>query len=384
MATSVFLSYRHENDAHRARVLDFAERLERAGVKVVLDQLAQRREFHGGGPNDGWPHWSNAQAGNAEHKILIIASMGWFRCFEKTELAGAGLGAAVEALVIAQRLYDAAGTNPDIRLVTFEPLSKRDIPLRLRPYHIFTDTPDFADLIHWLTGTEPEVPKPTIVTDWPDAPPALDWPMADHAEVRSAFGRLLTRSTKDKTWRYLPLRGQSGTGKTHVTKQMFANALSITGLACGRFDLKGTTGVDLRALIQNLDVGLPPASDTLNEQLGHILDALIKRKRPTLLVFDVYEQAGATQDWVEKLLLPSLVRDEWLRVVIAGQRLPEVKGSVWSSIAHDVIQLAEPTPEDWLAYGQVNKPDVDLETVRKMHGWCSGKAQTMLDLLGPK
>jgi hypothetical protein len=58
MPTSVFLSYRHESDDHRARVRDLAERLEKAGLAVVLDQFAQERDFHGGGPNEGWPRWS--------------------------------------------------------------------------------------------------------------------------------------------------------------------------------------------------------------------------------------------------------------------------------------------------------------------------------------
>jgi hypothetical protein len=225
------------------------------------------------------------------------------------------------------------------------------------------------------------VPKTAVVTDWPDTPPALDWPMADHVEVRSAFGCLLTKSAP---YRYLPLRGQSGTGKTHITRQMFANALRIIGLASGLFDLKGTTGVDLRAFVQNLDVEFQPTDSTLNDQLGSILNALKKRARPTLLIFDVYEQAGATQDWVEKLLLPSLVRNTWLRVVITGQRVPDATGAVWSSVAHNVIQLAPPTPEDWLTYGQANKPGMDLEFVRKLHGCCCGDAQTMLSVLGPK
>ena len=66
MANPVFLSYRHESDAYRAQVRDLAERLEAAGLTVVLDQFAQERQFHGGGPNEGWPRWSKQQAGNGD------------------------------------------------------------------------------------------------------------------------------------------------------------------------------------------------------------------------------------------------------------------------------------------------------------------------------
>ena len=45
---------------------------------------------------------------------------------------------------------------------------------------------------------------------------------------------------------------------------------------------------------------------------------LKQRARPALLVFDTYEAAGEAQDWMEKQLLPSLIRATWLRVVMAG------------------------------------------------------------------
>lgn len=129
---TVFLTYRHEDVAHRAHVCDLAVRLEAAGLTVVLDQFAQQRTFRGGGPNEGWPRWSKAQAGNPAHKVLIIASAGWFKCYEGKELPGTGLGAAAEASVIEQRLYNTAGVNPDIRIVTFAALDPTTLPLDLQ------------------------------------------------------------------------------------------------------------------------------------------------------------------------------------------------------------------------------------------------------------
>ena len=116
---------------------------------------------------------------------------------------------------------------------------------------------------------------------------------------------------------------------------MLANALRIPDLACGRFDFKGTTDMDaeVRAFVQDLGVPLPPADRQLNERLGHILGELKQRARPAFIVFDTYEAAGEAQDWVEKQLLPSLIRATWLRVVIAGQRVPEVAGAIWASVA---------------------------------------------------
>ena len=158
-----------------------------------------------------------------------------------------------------------------------------------------------------------------IASDWPEEPPRLFWPVADHTDARAAFERLLTRTAP---WRFLPICGPSETGKSHISKQMLKNVLHGTGLACGRFDFKGgTIGMDdeVRAFVSP-GLGVPlPDDGRLNERLGHILDALNKKAQPALLVFDTYESAGEAQDWIEKQLLPSLIRTTWLRVVILGQ-----------------------------------------------------------------
>ena len=255
MPKPVFLSYRHENDTHRARVRHLAERLEQAGLPVVLDQFAQEREFHGGGPDQGWPSWSSSHASNVDNKVLVIASAGWFKCYEKKEFPGSGLGAAAEAGSIEQRIYNKAGLNPDIRIVAFDRLDPLTLPLALQRYHYFVDPNDFSDLTHWLTGRMPIV---AAAADWPQQPPVLRWPVADHSPVRLAFERLLTRTP---CGRFLSLRGPSETGKSHITRQMLGNALYLTDLACGRFDFKGTIDAEaeIRAFVQNLDVPLPPA-----------------------------------------------------------------------------------------------------------------------------
>jgi hypothetical protein len=379
---TVFLSYRHEDDAHRARVRDLAVRLEGKGVIVILDQFAQERTFRGGGPNEGWPRWSKAQAGDASHKVLIIASTGWFKCYEGKVLAGNGLGAAAEAGVIEQRLYNSAGVSPDVRIVTFTKWDPTVLPLDLQRYHRFPDPKEFDDLAHWLTGVAATVPIRAAVADWPDTPPPLLWPMADHGDVRRALEQLLTRGTPH---RFLPLRGPSEAGKTHITKQILGNALRLPGLACGRFDFKGTTDVDaeLRAFVQHLDVPAPAPATRLNERLGHFLDALNRRARPALLVFDTYEAAGEAQDWIEKQLLPNLIRAAWLRVVIAGQRVPERAGALWENESLPPLQLTPPPPEDWFAYGQPHKPGITLDFVRQAHACCGGKASLLAQLLGP-
>ena len=137
------------------------------------------------------------------------------------------------------------------------------------------------------------------------------------------------------------------------------------------------------AFVQELGVPLPPADPRLNERLGHILDALKQRARPAFLVFDTYEAAGEAQDWVEKQLLPSLIRATWLRVVIAGQRVPEFAGAIWASVACAPLQLVPPPPADWFEYGKQYRPDLTLAEVETACDLACNKASLLAQLLGP-
>jgi hypothetical protein len=159
----------------------------------------------------------------------------------------------------------------------------------------------------------------------------------------------------------------------------------MTDLACGRFDFKGTTDMDdeMRAFTQQLDVPPTPASPRLNERLSHVLEALNQRAQPALLIFDTYEAAGEAEEWVERHLLPSLFRSTWLRVVIAGQRVPKVSGSMWETNASPPIALEPPPPADWFEYGKQHRPELTLEFVETACSF-TDKATVLAQLLGPK
>jgi hypothetical protein len=232
------------------------------------------------------------------------------------------------------------------------------------------------------------VPDTSVATEtpgaeWPEAPPELRWPMADHTGVRQAFATLLTRAA---TSRCLLLRGPSEAGKSHITRQMLTNALRIEGLDCGRLDFKGTTDIDaaLRAFVQDLNVQLPPTNPRFSEYVGGILMALRRRGKPALLICDTYEAAsGEAQEWLDKELLPTLIRATWLRVVIAGQRTPERIGSVWEQEAAPVLELKPPPVEDWYQYGKQHRPNLQLSQVETVCELALNKASVIAQLLGP-
>jgi hypothetical protein len=229
----------------------------------------------------------------------------------------------------------------------------------------------------YASGAEP------VVARWPSDPPMLHWPMADHGEAREAFANLLCEAAPQRA---LLVRGASETGKSHMSKQMIRNAMPLPEVVSGRFDFKGTTsiGVEIEAFSQPLDIE-PPAGQTLREQLAKIFTELRRRARPALLVFDTYEAAGDVKDWIENVLLPHLVSARWLRVVIIGQSVPVRAGSTWESVAAGPLTLQLPGPEDWLAYGRVNRGEtVDIDFVTQVHQYADGKPGLLAGLLGPR
>lgn len=226
-----------------------------------------------------------------------------------------------------------------------------------------------------------KLPEKPPALDWPDQAPKLKWPIADHSKVRMAFERLLTSKAP---WRFLPVKGPSESGKTHISRQLLGNGLRLPNLACGRFDFKGTTDMDdeLRAFVEHLDVPQPEAGGPLNERLGTILAALKRRAEPALLIFDTYETAGEAEHWVEKQLLTSLIRATWLRVVITGQEVPDVAGTIWELESSPVIELELPPAKDWWEWGRQHRPDLELQDVEAA---CrlTDKATVLAQLLGP-
>ena len=206
-------------------------------------------------------------------------------------------------------------------------------------------------------------PAPLPAGGWLTDPPEPDWPIADHIEARDAFATLLTRNSP---YRYLAIRGEQGVGKTRVTQRMLTNALALSDVACGRFDFKGTTDMNLvlSAFVQELGVTTTLAdTEPLHRRLAEVLDQLRKRARPTLVIFDGHSFAppGVAQ-WLETQLLPSMIRAAWLRVVVASRDAPPAAGSK----SERVLVLKRPTVTDWLEYGKRYDPTLELMLVQQL------------------
>ena len=241
--SEVFISYRRENDAHCTRVRQLAGRLEDEGIRVVLDEFADEREFHYGGPPRGWDLWSIQMATDSP-SVLIVGSPGWFRVINNPAPTDTGKGAAAEAETIVHRLYRNSGYNNFASIGFFD--AENDLA-DLPPYLDKCGRFDLSDqgripaLLTWLrrpitpvvfpsavitpAALTPAVPAIATQSGFPDKLPSVDRAgFLDCSDVFLAFERLLN---PDNRKRVLLLEAEGEHGKTDLTARFFAHAQDV-------------------------------------------------------------------------------------------------------------------------------------------------------------
>lgn len=150
----IFISYSHDSDEHRQRVLDLATRLRQDdGLDVEIDRFHQA-------PPQGWPRWMHDQLREARF-VLVVCTETYYRRAMMREAPGKGLGAIWEAQAINQELYESQGRNERFIPVVFGAEDVQYIPAFLRAYQRYDlSTPDGYDELYRLLTSQPAVPKP--------------------------------------------------------------------------------------------------------------------------------------------------------------------------------------------------------------------------------
>ena len=147
----VFLSYRHESDAHAKSVRNLGERLKATGLPVELDQFYL--EGHSGGPDEGWRLWCEERAEKSAC-VLIVCSKGWFDSYRKQGPRDGGMGAALEAEIFSREIWDEKGRNARVRLVNLDNF-EAGIPQHLKHWHIFRLFSGAAEFDQMMAPQEP-------------------------------------------------------------------------------------------------------------------------------------------------------------------------------------------------------------------------------------
>jgi hypothetical protein len=124
----IFVSYSHDSDEHKGRVLRLAERLRKDGLDCHIDQYEVS-------PKRGWPQWMHQQIEEATF-VLVVCSELYNQLISGKEKPkrGRGRGAIWEGGIIIQKLYEQEGKNSKFIPVVFTQQDTENIPDILSPY----------------------------------------------------------------------------------------------------------------------------------------------------------------------------------------------------------------------------------------------------------
>src|SRR6185295_3735825 len=147
MSKKVFISYSHDSDAHRDRVLALSERLREDGIETLLDRYVN------GSPQQGWPRWMLDQLDLAD-TVLVVCSETYYRRFRGHEQPGRGRGADWEGALITQEVYDSRSRTLKFVPVFLSAAVEAWIPEPLRgvSYYELTSRAGYDSLYDFLVG----------------------------------------------------------------------------------------------------------------------------------------------------------------------------------------------------------------------------------------
>jgi hypothetical protein len=153
-AKKVFISYSHDSDEHRDRVLEFSERLRADGIETILDQ------YLNGWPPQGWPRWMMDQV-DAADSVLVVCTETYYRRFRGHEEPGKGRGGDWEGALITQEIYDSRSRTLKFVPVFLSAAVEDWIPEPLRSgnYYALTSEVAYQSLYDFLLeqgGVEPQ------------------------------------------------------------------------------------------------------------------------------------------------------------------------------------------------------------------------------------
>jgi formylglycine-generating enzyme required for sulfatase activity len=151
--TIVFISYSHDSDEHREKVLGLSERLRRDGFETRLDQYVN------GTPPEGWPRWMLNQL-DAANFVLVVCTDTYYRRFRGHEQPDRGKGVDWEGALITQEIYDDRSQTVKFVPVMLSTGQQPFVPepLRSHTHHLLTSESSYKtldDFLHGVAGIEP-------------------------------------------------------------------------------------------------------------------------------------------------------------------------------------------------------------------------------------
>ncbi len=259
----VFISYSHDSEEHRGKVLALSERLRADGLETRLDRYVN------GSPAEGWPRWMLDRLAEAD-AVLVVCTETYYRRFRGHEVPGIGKGVDWEGQLITQELYDARSATLKLVPVMLEGGQEDFIPEPLRglTHYTLTSEASYRDLYDFLlgqAGVEPGAlgdlktkPRPMAAPLTFDEPARIAPTRLRHAAA-TLFGRddelaRLGAAWTDPEIRVVTLVAWGGVGKTSLAAKWAAQ------LAARGYD--GASYFDWSFYSQGTREAGGPSSDT--------------------------------------------------------------------------------------------------------------------------
>lgn len=367
----VFISYSHDSDEHRKRVLGLTERLRADGIETILDRYVEY-----GSPPEGWPRWMLNGLDRATH-VVCVCTETYYRRFRGHEEPGKGKGVDWEGALITQELYDARSVSQKFIPVLATRVDEPHVPepLRAQTYYVIDSEDSYQSLYDALLGQSGIAPGPIGTPKrkpretaqpmrFPTATPATKVQahtseasrkiagsqLQKHAP-RVLFGRETELAALDTAWEKEALNvytlvAWGGAGKTSLVFHWVQTRFAAKGWPGVEryfdwsFYSQGTgesrqTSADLFIAKALEFFGDPDPTRGGSHERGERLAELIRQHR-TLLVLDGIEplqyppndpQAGRLKDPALESLLRELAADNpGLVVITTREHLANVEG----------------------------------------------------------
>lgn len=149
----MFISYSHDDDHHKDRVLALADRLRVKGVTTQIDQYEDA-------PPAGWPQQMQQWIEESDF-VVLVCSATYRRRFEGKEKPGVGKGATWEGKILCQLVHDGKLDGTRIVPVLFDGATEDHVPVVVAGYSRYRLHDEYEGLYRRLTG-QPATPAPPI------------------------------------------------------------------------------------------------------------------------------------------------------------------------------------------------------------------------------
>jgi hypothetical protein len=160
----VFISYSHDSEAHRDRVLALADKLRGDGIDAFIDQY----EPH---PPEGWPALCETELKKADFVLLVCTEI-YLHRWNGDESPGIGHGVRWEVRWIRQHLFDSGSATAKLVPVLFADGVDAHVPTMVRGATIqHVDTDEGYDAVYRVLTGQHDTPAPPLGTLRPLPPP---------------------------------------------------------------------------------------------------------------------------------------------------------------------------------------------------------------------